>query len=75
MTPEQSLELAKRLYSRSGYFGRFLELCQENPDITYKAVYHLLEMEHFAIFDCFRYVDYNSFRRAKFEHFKKSKIK
>jgi len=64
------LHLARSLYTRNGYFERFFEICQENPGMTYKACYHQLEIEHFDIFSDYRYIDYDSFRKAKARHIK-----
>jgi hypothetical protein len=73
MEVQEALSLVRRLYSREGYFSRFLELCAENPQSTYKAVYHLIEGEYFSLFGTFRYIDYNSFRHAKHAYFKSLK--
>lgn len=62
---EEVLRIARQLYTREGYFARFHELCLINQYSTYKSNWHLLEIEHFAVFGCYRYEDYNNFRVAK----------
>lgn len=62
---EVILTKVQKLYTRKGYFERFFEICAEYPQNTYKANYHLLELEYFELFGDFRYSDYESFRQMK----------
>lgn len=68
---EAILTKVQKLYTRKGYFDRFFEICAEYPKNTYKANYHLLELEYFELFGDFRYSDYTSFRWAKYDYLKK----
>jgi len=61
---EAVLKQVQQMYSKDGYFKRFEQLCQEYPYNTYKANFHLLEMEFFELFAANRY-DYNTFRNLK----------
>ena len=62
---ESVLSKVQKLHTRKGYFERFFEICAEYPKNTYKANYHLLELEYFELFGDFRYSDYESFRQMK----------
>lgn len=62
------LQKVWRLYSQAGYFARFTEICQQYPQNSYKANYHLLEIEFFELFGDYRYKDYSTFRVMKKRH-------
>ena len=57
---------ALRLIDFHGYMERVTELFQENQDRTVQDVYEIVEGEFERYFQRRRYVDYQSFRQARY---------
>lgn len=57
---------ALRLIDFHGYMERVTELFQENQDRTVQDVYEIVEGEFERFFQRRRYLDYQSFRQARY---------
>lgn len=59
----------KRLNSQQGYFDAFYELLADNPGITNKQAWLMIEEIYEEWYGLNRYASYASFRNAKHRYF------
>lgn len=58
------------IYTLSGFFDRFYELCEQHPDRLHKEIFEDVNAEHEQLFGREKYTDYNSFKSSKSRYYR-----
>jgi hypothetical protein len=68
---QQQTEIMRQLGTMDGFFQAFYNLLKNNASRTHPEAFNLVNDQYFEIWGEYRYSDYESFRRAKYYHYKK----